>query len=235
MSNRIRRAAQIIRKQNWAAILIELIIVVLGVTIAYQLNLYQQKVSNKKIERSLLSKVYVENDQNLAEMERIAEFAYKKPIYQKQLLSFLDSLGRTGQVNNVVIDEVFWMRFEEIVSTFSASLNDQNLSTYMNRSFETGAGLLDPELMKLQSLFIQLRELESVLTEYRIGYIWTYTDRAYNRDKGNINLNIMMDNTFRNQLMKLANIENERSTTVTAIIDQLKRIKNTLETSGYKH
>lgn len=50
MSNRIRRAAQIIRKQNWAAILIELIIVVLGVTIAYQLNLYQQKVSNKKIE-----------------------------------------------------------------------------------------------------------------------------------------------------------------------------------------
>lgn len=168
-------------------------------------------------------------------MERIAEFAYKKPIYQKQLLSFLDSLGRTGQVNNVVIDEVFWMRFEEIVSTFSASLNDQNLSTYMNRSFETGAGLLDPELMKLQSLFIQLRELESVLTEYRIGYIWTYTDRAYNRDKGNINLNIMMDNTFRNQLMKLANIENERSITVTAIIDQLKRIKNTLETSGYKH
>jgi hypothetical protein len=43
-----RRLRAALKRQDWLAYLIELVIVVLGITIAYQLNVFQQKSSEKK-------------------------------------------------------------------------------------------------------------------------------------------------------------------------------------------
>ncbi len=61
MLRNFRRALQ---RQDWLAFFIELIIVILGITIAYQLNVYQQENALHEDKRLLLENLRVENRGN---------------------------------------------------------------------------------------------------------------------------------------------------------------------------
>ena len=63
------RLIRFIQKINWKIYLMELVIVILGITIAYQLNIVYEDRVNHKLELSALENLKKENEINLEEFE----------------------------------------------------------------------------------------------------------------------------------------------------------------------
>ena len=229
MSHRINRIKEMIRSQDWFAFFIELIIVVLGITIAYQLNIYQQNSANKKIEKALLEKLRIENQQNLTEIENIAETAFNMPNNLNRYLKMLDKLALDQLEESSLNKDSLAVYFNSVVSSYGFPIKDQYLITYLNKSSEIGNGDLAPELLKLQSLYNNILFFRSTLLDYRVNHIWSYTDQAYDRDTQIYNLEYQTDNTFRMRLFKLANIEAEQTSFLKETITQIRKIDKMLD------
>ena len=55
-------------KQDWVGILIEFILLIIGITVAFQLNVSQQNSNQKRQINSLVEKVQIENEINIDEL-----------------------------------------------------------------------------------------------------------------------------------------------------------------------
>ena len=62
------------KKQNWISYLIELVIVVLGVTIAFQLNVLQQQRKENKEKRFFTSRMLLEVESNLDNIDGVVKY-----------------------------------------------------------------------------------------------------------------------------------------------------------------
>lgn len=217
-----------LKRQDWMAVIIELLIVVLGITIAYQLNNYQETAKADSAQKALKEKLRLENQQNLDTFKELSEVAEKSPESLDLYVQYLDSVSANQSMEEYETPPITLKYFERAVSSIYYSIKDEHLKTYLAASPQILESELAAELLNLKSSFDDLREVRTLLRDYRIGYIWEYTDRAYIRDRGTVDTEIMTDNIIRNRLFKLSNIESEHLYLFSRAVRQMERVDSLL-------
>lgn len=228
MGQRLERLRDKLKRQDWTAVTIELLIVILGITIAYQLNSYQQRSESNEAQETLKEKLRLENNKNLASFSEISGLAERTPKSLGLYVRYLDSLSANRPSVFDGTPSVNLRYFERAVSSFSYPIKDQHLKAYLATSPDIRESELAAELLNLESNFEDLREIRALLLDYRIDYIWEYTDRAYDRDEGTVDLEVMTDNIVRNRLFKLSNIESEHLYLFSLAVRQMERVDSLL-------
>ncbi|WP_373518492.1 hypothetical protein [Pricia sp.] len=228
MGQRLERLRDKLKRQDWMAVTIELLIVILGITIAYQLNNYQQRSEANEAQETLKEKLRLENDQNLASFNEISELAERTPKSLGLYVQYLDSLSANRPIAMDGNPSAERRYFQRAVSSFSYAIKDQHLNAYLATSPDIRESELAAELLSLESNFGDLRQVRALLLDYRINYIWEYTDRGYDRDEGIIDSEVMTDNIIRNRLFKLSNIESEHLYLFSLAVRQMERVDSLL-------
>lgn len=228
MRQRLARLTDNLKRQDWMAVIIELLIVILGITIAYQLNNYQDTARSNSAQQALMEKLRLENQQNLNTFKELSGLAEQSPESLELYVRYLDSVSANHLMVGYETPSFTLKYFERAVSSIYYSIKDEHLKAYLAASPEILESELAAELLNLKSSFDDLRQVRTLLLDYRISYIWEYTDRAYIRDRGTVDTEIMTDNIIRNRLFKLANIEFEHLYLFSQAVRQMERVDSLL-------
>lgn len=141
-----------IKKATIATYLIEIFIVIFGITVAYQLNVYYEDKKDLKLERSAIEKLRTENETNIASFESMIEDRFIMEEDTRQLARILFSGG------NLQDDSISHYLFD-INRTYKPILQYEGLNFYLNTNYTNKNTDLKNELISLKNYYLELREL----------------------------------------------------------------------------
>ena len=212
---RLRKAFQ---RQDWLAYFIELLLIVLGITIAYQLNVYQQREALEEAKYSLLGNLYNENKRNYEELEETAQHFESLPGRLEYLVELL-------QEKVISIDSVQ----QHLYITYSWTYNTLNtgyLNNYINSNSKID-DLLDSALFQLQYDYRELIISSDLAKDYRLDHIHPFlVDKlTYFGDSiSDQELNALKDKAFLNRIIILDAIEIEHLRTYQNALNQIETV-----------
>lgn len=133
----------------------ELVIVILGISIAYQVNNYKERIVNNRLEQNALLNLQKEIQINIDEFESLA--AYRKGITQ-ETTKFQKALQQ-GTISNDTAQKYLF----KLVRTSTPDLQHQATTSYLASNYGTTNISLKNELLALQTY---LQELTAVSEAY---------------------------------------------------------------------
>lgn len=207
-----RRLRKAIVRQDWFAVLLELLIVILGITIAYQLNVYQQNIAEEnKIRQQqearqkelteLKGALWRENQLNLQNLQLVEPRRRREPDEISQLIHLVREKAPIDSINRYA---------PSVLSTQYLSINDSYLNYYVE-SVDGQQDSLVNALIKLQNHISDLRLMwnETVLP-YRMKLLSDDLINNVDLEEGRfISAELINSQTVVNKLMLLQAVENE--------------------------
>ena len=133
----------------------ELVIVILGISIAYQVNNYKERIVNNRLEQNALLNLQKEIQINIEEFESLA--AYRKGITQ-ETTKFQKALQQ-GAISKETAQKYLF----KLVRTSTPDLQHQATTSYLASNYGTTNISLKNELLALQTY---LQELTAVSEAY---------------------------------------------------------------------
>jgi hypothetical protein len=133
----------------------ELVIVILGISIAYQVNNYKERIVNNRLEQNALLNLQKEIQINIDEFESLA--AYRKGIIQ-ETTKFQKALQQGATSKDTAQKYLF-----KLVRTSTPDLQHQATTSYLASNYGTTNISLKNELLALQTY---LQELTAVSEAY---------------------------------------------------------------------
>ncbi len=150
-----RRMSKRARSTVWMYV-VEIFIVIFGITAAYQLNVYYEDKKDDKLEIAAIEKLHTENESNIAEFESLLEDRLQLENDTRQLARILFSGG------NLQDDSISHYLFD-INQTYKPSIQYEGLNFYLNTNYNDKNTDLKNELISLKNYYIELRDL---ITDY---------------------------------------------------------------------
>ena len=185
--------------KNASTYLIELIIVVVGVSIAFQLNVWKEDSKEKKFEKQLLLNFKAENAMNIREMD---SSAINKQNSIKETLKLINLL----QEDNSNSDSIRY----SLANLYEISWPN-NSTTHLDNylSYTLDPSVLREEMLSLKSLYRSSDALSEKYVELKqdkfIDYLSDATDMTSNLEF--VNEEKIRSVQFRNHLMFIAAYE----------------------------
>lgn len=133
----------------------ELVIVILGISIAYQVNNYKERIVNSRLEQNALLNLQKEIQINIEEFESLS--AYRKGITQ-ETTKFQKALQQSTINKDTAQKYLF-----KLVRTSTPDLQHQATTSYLASNYSTTSIPLKNELLALQTY---LQELTAVSEAY---------------------------------------------------------------------
>ncbi|WP_422354804.1 hypothetical protein [Roseivirga pacifica] len=149
------RLKRLFQNRNTKAYLMELVIVILGISIAYQVNNYKERIVNNRLEQNALLNLQKEIQINIEEFESLA--AYRKGITH-ETTKFQKALQQ-GAISKETAQKYLF----KLVRTSTPDLQHQATTTYLASNYGTTNISLKNELLALQTY---LQELTAVSEAY---------------------------------------------------------------------
>ena len=129
----------------------ELIIVILGISIAFQLNIINEQRINRKLEVNALKSLEKELQINIDEFQSLERYRTQITRESSQLLNLLDN----SKINRDSAEKYVF----RLIQTSTPDLQRQATASYLNSNYgDTNLGLKN-ELLALQTYFRELLEL----------------------------------------------------------------------------
>jgi len=141
-----------VKRATFATYLIEIFIVIFGITVAYQLNVYYEDKKDLKLEDSAIEKLHTENETNISNFESMIEDRFTMEEDTRQLARILFSGG------NLEDDSISHYLFD-INRTYKPILQYEGLNFYLNTNYTNKNTDLKNELISLKNYYLELREL----------------------------------------------------------------------------
>lgn len=141
-----------IKKATLATYLIEIFIVIFGITVAYQLNVYYEDKKDLKLEDAAIEKLKAENESNISSFESMIEDRFTMEEDTRQLARILFSGG------NLQEDSISHYLFD-INRTYKPILQYEGLNFYLNTNYTNKNTDLKNELITLKNYYLELRDL----------------------------------------------------------------------------
>lgn len=150
-------------KQDWPAFIIEFFIVILGIVIAYQINVYRQSVEQEKYVTDLKRALAKENKQNLEVLETVRYQTLRNPDNIERFLTLVKGEANTDSLNRYS---------SSILNVQYMNINDSFLNYFLENIDKTKQDEIIDNLIKLQNLYLDLHFiLEGTIIPYRIKLI----------------------------------------------------------------
>lgn len=150
------RLIRLLKKFNWKIYLMELAIVIVGITIAYQVNIYYEKGLNRQLELTAIENLHKENEINLAEFRSLESYRIRISSETRRVVTLL-------RQKRVVKDSVEAHLFK-LVQTSTPDLQHEASNFYLNSNYSNANLKLKNELLTLKTY---LQELMSVSSGYQ--------------------------------------------------------------------
>lgn len=143
-------------RADFKAYSMELIIVIVGITAAFQLQIYNEKRISRQIEINSLSNLKMEIEINIEEFESLKE--YRSDITQHSI-ALLEALKNGPITSEFASEHVF-----KLVRTSTPDLQNQATQAYLESNWSYTNIELKNELLLLQT---QLQELQGLSSGYQ--------------------------------------------------------------------
>lgn len=145
------RLMRLFKNQNFKIYFMELIIVILGISIAYQLNIVYENRVNHGLEMGAVSNLQKEIQINIEEFESLKS-------YRKQITGDSRKLMELLKSDNVRKDSIEKYVFR-LVRTSTPDLQQQATASYLASNYNMSNLELKNELLQLQTYFLELLDL----------------------------------------------------------------------------
>lgn len=141
-----------IKRATLTTYLIEIFIVIFGITVAYQLNVYYEDKKDLKLELAAIEKLHTENEANISSFEELIEDRFNMEEDTRQLARILFSGG------NLEDDSISHYLFD-INRIYKPLIQYEGLNFYLNTNYTNKNTDLKNELISLKNYYLELREL----------------------------------------------------------------------------
>ena len=192
-----------IKRATLITYLIEIFIVIFGITVAYQLNVYYEDKKDLKLEEAAIEKLQAENESNIHSFEELIEDRFQMAEDTRQLARILFSGG------NLEEDSISHYLFD-INQTYKPILQYEGLNFYLNTNYTNKNTDLKNELISLKNYYLELRELvqnyvrmkEKYYSEFLVSEVDFGEERIISLEK-------IKSVQFKNLVVNLLTNENE--------------------------
>ena len=196
------RLMRFFKNQNFKVYLMELLIVILGISIAYQLNIIYESRVNKGLEFSAVSNLQKEIQINMTEFESLE--AYRERI-TKDTRRLLDQL-RSGNINKDSVEKYIF----SLVQTSTPDLQQQATTSYLASNYNLANLDLKNELLQLQTYFQELLELSEGYQGRKLNDFMRFLRGAVDfPEKKVIDLSLIKTVDFKNIIWNQSSDERE--------------------------
>lgn len=145
-----------LKSASFFTYVMEIFIVIFGITVAYQANVYYEDRKDDKLEIAAIEKLHTENDANIEEFKSLVENRQKLEEDTRQLARVLFTGG--DLLNSELSHYLF-----DINQTHKPRIHYEGLNFYLNTNYNDKHSDLKSELVSLKNYYI---ELTSLLTDY---------------------------------------------------------------------
>lgn len=153
-----------IRNLEWKSILIEFIILVLGITIAYQLNIRQEKQGILLDQEQLLFNIYLENQNNLKEYDRLIEYRLELDSVLWVFYKGLKAPDSSKIIQNLPL----------IMRSSVMGFHQKYLSAYLADKTRHKNPKLTKELILLEEQMAGLEENSNLIFQHKLDHFYDY-------------------------------------------------------------
>ncbi len=197
----------------------ELLIVILGITIAFQVQLYYEGNVEERLEESAIQKLYLENELNLSEFESLQAYRVNMEQNTRILLAILDSpfKNNVDSLSNYLFDL-------QRIST--PDLQEQSMNFYLNSNFTINESALAEELISLRNLYQELKDLTDHYWEKKSKYFFDYLkDEVDFANRQILSIQKLSSLEFRNDIWSLFLDEIEQNRLYKESYDMLIKVQ----------
>lgn len=152
-----------LRRRDIFIYLMEVVLIIFGITVAYQLNVFYEDKKDDKLEIAAIEKVYSENDANLITFESLIDERLQLEDDTRMLARILFSGG------NLAEDSISHYLFD-INKTYKPIFQVEAINFYLNTNYNNKNSDLKSELITLKSTLLQLRDVVETYTRMKEKY-----------------------------------------------------------------
>ncbi|WP_420387944.1 hypothetical protein [Roseivirga sp.] len=198
----------------------ELIVVILGITIAFQAQVYYENKVERKQEKNAIEKLRLENELNLEEFESLQAYRSSMEQNTRILLTILDSpFG-----NNPDSLEAYIFDLQRISTP---DLQQESLAYYLSSNFTYNRPELSEELISLRNLYQELHDITDHYWEKKTKYFFDYLkDEVDFVNRKVLSTNKLGSTEFRNDIWSLFLDEIEQNRLYKESYDRLIRVQD---------
>lgn len=153
-SRRLQKSgsAKKLRRRDIFIYVMEVVLIIFGITVAYQLNVFYEDKKDLQLEYSAIDKLHNENEINLTTFLSIAEERHQLEEDTRQLARILFSGG------NLAEDSISHYLFD-INKTYKPLFQIEAINFYLNTNYTNKNSDLKSELITLKSAYLELRDV----------------------------------------------------------------------------
>ena len=199
----------------------ELLIVVVGVSIAFQLSVWNDERKGREVENHLLQSFVTENRFNQAEIDStISEMKYTLKV-NPELIELLKSDKADIDSIRLIMGSLYTISWPDLTST--------HLNNYLE--FESAISPLKEEMLVLKTHYNSVEELLSVYIDQKQRKYFDYLSDVVDMTDGLkvINKEKLYDIKFRNNLLIIYSYERSLINTYEKIQLRQKKISELIE------
>lgn len=206
-------------KRIWTIYVMELIIVILGITIAFQVQVIYEDKQDRRQEQIALERLHNENELNLEEFESLMPYR----INMEQNTRILHLMLDTPLANNPDSLAKYLFPLQRISTP---DLPEESMDYYLNGNFRQRNLDLGRELQKLKGLYLELKELTGHYWEKKSAYFYNPVKSQVDfSNRRIISLERINSLSFRNDLWSLFLDEIEQNRLYKESYDQLVEVQ----------
>ncbi|RKQ49906.1 hypothetical protein BXY85_0908 [Roseivirga pacifica] len=139
------------RSDIWTYVM-EVFIVIFGITVAYQLNVYYDDKKDLRLENAAIEKLHNENELNLTTFESLID-------ERLQIEDDTRELARILYAGQFMQDDSLALYLFEINQTYKPLFQIEAINFYLNTNYTNKNSDLKNELITLKSNYLQLRDV----------------------------------------------------------------------------
>lgn len=130
----LRRMAESVRTESWTTLTLELVLLVIGILLAFQLDRAYQAVQDRALERRYLERLYGDLERDVAEVDRVVELTTERSDQVTLLLAAVEDPGVAADrpVEFVLaLEKVTWRSVPSITTNTYDELRNTGRSTLL--------------------------------------------------------------------------------------------------------
>lgn len=192
-----------LKKSDIYTYMMEIFIVIFGITVAYQLNIYYEEGKDLKLEKSAIERVLSENTANQVAFENLISNRLKLERDTRQLARFLFAGDALSE------DSIAHYLFD-INRTHKPVIQMEALNFYLNTNYTNRNSNLKSDLLTLKGLYLQLRDVVDYYVRMKEKYYGDFlvSDVDFGEEKI-ISLDKIKSVEFKNLVVNLLSNELE--------------------------
>lgn len=192
-----------LKKSDIYTYMMEIFIVIFGITVAYQFNVYYEDKKDLKLEKSAIERVLSENTTNQVAFENLIGGRLKLERDTRQLARFLFAGDALSE------DSIAHYLFD-INRTHKPIMQMEALNFYLNTNYTNKNSNLKSDLLTLKGLYLELRDVVDYYVRMKEKYYGDFlvSDVDFGEEKI-ISLDKIKSVEFKNLVVNLLSNELE--------------------------